>query len=83
MKSARQSCTIDCPQIKSGFEYEIALSICDENGEAIEGYKSYTIFGDTVDRPVEFEKPLSELAGKTVRLRFNLSEAHLYSFIFE
>lgn len=33
VKSARQSCTIDCPQIKSGFEYEIALSICDENGE--------------------------------------------------
>ena len=77
----------ECTQMRLNFATSavggVVVAICDENGEAIEGYESYTIFGDTVDRPVEFEKPLSELAGKTVRLRFNLSEAHLYSFIFE
>jgi hypothetical protein len=40
------------------------------------------MFGDTVDRPVEFEKPLSALKGKTVRLKFEMKDAHLYSFAF-
>ena len=60
----------------------ITVSVCDENGDVLDGYTSYTIFGDTVDRPVEFEKPLSALKGKTVRLRFGLKDAQLYSFVF-
>ena len=60
----------------------ITVSGCDEDGNALDGYTSYTIFGDTVDRPVEFEKPLCELKGKTVRLRFEMKDAHLYSFVF-
>jgi hypothetical protein len=60
----------------------VIVSVCDENGDALEGYRSYTMFGDTVDRPVEFEKPLSTLQGKTVRLKFEMKDAHLYSFAF-
>ena len=41
------------------------------------------IFGDSVDRPVEFDRPLSALKGQTVRLKIKLRDAHLYSFVFE
>ncbi len=60
----------------------VTVSVCDENGDALDGYTSYTMFGDSTDRPVEFEKPLSELKGKTVRLRFGMKDAQLYSFVF-
>lgn len=33
VKIAKQSCTVECPQISSGFEYELILSLRDENGE--------------------------------------------------
>ena len=58
----------------------ITVSVCDLDGNEIEGYKSYVIFGDSVKREVEFEKPLSELHGKAVRLKFFMSDAHIYSF---
>ena len=61
----------------------LGIEILDENGNALEGYKSYTIFGNTTNRPVEFEKSLSELVGKTVKVRFTFNDAHLYSFTFE
>ncbi len=59
----------------------IVVSICDENGNPLDGYTSYTIFGDSVDRPVEFEKPLSALIGQTVKIKFNMYDAQLYSFV--
>ena len=61
----------------------MAVTVCDENGQEMEGYSSYVLFGDSVDRPVEFSKPLQELKGQQVRLKFYLKDAHLYSFIFE
>ncbi len=60
----------------------VTVAVCDENGDALDGYTSYTMFGDSTDRPVEFEKPLSDLKGKTVRLRFGMKDAQLYSFVF-
>ena len=59
------------------------IALCDENGETVSGYESYPLFGDSTDRPVEFEKPLSDLIGQKVRLKVKLQDAHLYSFIFE
>jgi hypothetical protein len=59
----------------------IKVSICDENGDALEGYESYTAFGDSVDRPVAFAKSVSELAGKMVRLKFKMKDAEIYSFV--
>ena len=61
----------------------LRIRICDENGVPIEGYDSRNLFGDSVDRPVDFEKSLLLLSGKTVRLEISLSDCDLYSFIFE
>jgi hypothetical protein len=61
----------------------VSVSVCDENGSALEGYESGVIFGDSVRRPVEFSKPWGELTGKRVRLCFRMKDAHLYSFAFE
>lgn len=60
----------------------VTVSLCDEHGNELEGYQSYTMFGDSVDRPVEFEKNLGALNGKQVRLKIKLKDAHLYSFVF-
>ncbi len=61
----------------------LRIKICDENGTPIEGYDSKNIFGDSVDRPVDFEKELSSLSGIPVRFEISLSDCDLYSFIIE
>ena len=60
----------------------LTVAVCDLEGNALEGYESHIMFGDSTDRPVEFARPLSELKGKSVRLKFQLKDAHLYSFVF-
>ena len=35
------------------------ITVCDEDGNELEGYKSIRIFGDSVDRKVEFETELA------------------------
>ena len=61
----------------------VRIKVCDENGVEIEGYDSNVMFGNSVDRKVDFEKPLQALNGKTVRLKIEMKEAKLYSFMFE
>ena len=60
----------------------VRIRLCDEAGEPIEGYDSFRLFGDSVDRPVDFEKDLGGLSGKPVRLRVDMKDAELYSFKF-
>lgn len=60
----------------------VRVEICDLNGNAIEGFDSGKIFGDSLSRPVEFEKPLRDLNGKEVKIKFTLKDADLYSFKF-
>lgn len=67
----------------SGGAGGMTISLCDENEQPIEGYESYLMFGDSVDRPVEFDEPLSKLAGRRVRLKIRLSDTHIYSFCFK
>ena len=78
--------TVDGEELRLNFATSAAggvkIALCDEGGTPIEGYASYAVYGDAVDRPVEFAKPLSALKGQTVRLRIFLQDAHLYSFIF-
>jgi len=57
----------------------LRVLICDENGEPLPCFDSGRLFGDSVCRPVIFDKPLTEAAGIPVRLRFELSDAELYS----
>ena len=61
----------------------LRIRICDEYGTPIEGYDSGVMFGDSMDRKVDFEKPLSHISGKNVRINFDLKDCDLYSFIFK
>ena len=61
----------------------VFVSVLDESGAPIEGYRSCELFGDSVSRRVDFEKPLSELFGRVVRFAFEMSDAELFSMIFE
>lgn len=63
----------------------IQVEIQDENGEPIPGFtlaESQDIFGDQVERTASWKggDDVSQLAGKTVRLRFVMKDADLYSF---
>lgn len=61
----------------------LQIALLDEDDNVIDGYESYVIFGDTINRPVEFEKPLSNLYGKKVKMRIKLQDCHLYSLTIE
>lgn len=61
----------------------VVFTVCDLDGNELEGYKSYTLFGDNTKRPVVFEKELTDLVGNEVRFKIELKDAHLYSFNFE
>lgn len=61
----------------------VDISVCDLDGKELDGYSSYTMFGNSTDRTVEFDKALSEINGNSVRLRIKLKDAHLYSYCFE
>ena len=60
----------------------LKIELLDENERALCGYDSGRLFGDSVSRPVDFEKPLAELAGKTVQMRISMKDADFYSFYF-
>ena len=80
-------CTFDGDTLKINFATSslsgMSFDICDEDGNVLDGYQSGVLFGDSVNRRVDFKKPLADLKGKTVRFKIRLSDAHLYSFIFE
>ncbi len=59
------------------------VKVLDEDCNVIPGFESCEIYGDRVDRQIDFDGDLSALAGKTVRLQFELSDCDIYSFIFE
>ena len=65
----------------------IRAEIQDANGEPISGFTlddCSEIFGDRIEHSVEWSKQadLSTLAGKPIRLRFELKDADLYSLQF-
>ena len=61
----------------------VRIIFCEENGSPIPGFDSGRLFGDSIRRPVDFENAVSDLAGKPVRILFELKDADLYSFRFE
>ena len=67
---------------KTSARGSVYLQILDENNELIDGYSTCELFGDSVERTVDFEKPLSELAEKTVVFRFTMQDAEIYSMRF-
>ncbi len=60
----------------------VRILVCDEAGNPIPGYDSGKVFGNSIDRTVGFEEDLSKLAGMPVRLRFEMKDCELYSFVF-
>ncbi len=82
-----EAVTVDGDTLKVNFATSavggMTVELCDDSGAPLEGYASYVMFGDSVDRPVEFAQPVSALKGQSVRLKIRLSDAHLYSFVFE
>lgn len=61
----------------------LKITLCDVNGNELEGYHSGELFGNSLARPVDFDKSLAELKGKELRMKFEFSSCDLYSFIFE
>lgn len=61
----------------------IYLDVLDEKGKVIDGYSTCEIFGDTLDRVIDFEKPLGDLQGKAVCFRFTMRDAEIYAMRFE
>ena len=60
----------------------VYLQILNENNEPIDGYTTCELFGDSIDRTVDFEKPLSALKGKPVAFRFTMQDAEIYAMRF-
>lgn len=65
----------------------IRVEIQDADGNAVEGFAladCEEVFGDSVDGvvPWKTDADLGALSGQTVRLRFELKDADLYSFRF-
>jgi hypothetical protein len=66
----------------------VKVEIQDENGNPLPGFTledCFPIFGDTIERTVTWKNGsnVSALEGKTVRLKFVLEDADLYSYQFQ
>ena len=79
--------TFEGEQLEINFRTSAAggvyINFLDEEGNRLAGYESCEYFGDTTCRKINFEKSLSELNGKTVRMEILLSDADIYSFVIE
>lgn len=60
----------------------VKLELLDKTGHPIEGYESGELFGNRIDRKVDFRLRLKSQEGKPVRLKFTMSDAEIYSFRF-
>ena len=63
---------------------ELTVTVLTERGRPLKGYeRSQQIRGDHIEAAVSFSKPLADLAGKRVKLRFTLQNAKLFSYSWE
>ena len=79
--------TFDGSRMSVNFETSIlgylSIDFCDKYGNPLEGYSTKRLFGNSTDRPCDFERSLSDLSGKTVRLLITMKDCDFYSFAFE
>lgn len=64
----------------------IRVEIQDEEGHAIQGFSAnecQEMIGNEIDKSVSWEESLGTLKGKTIRLRFIMKDADLFSMKFE
>ncbi|MBE6541950.1 MAG: hypothetical protein E7672_05840 [Ruminococcaceae bacterium] len=79
--------TFDGDQIKMNFRTSargyIKIQILDHRGVPFkEGYTTCEIFGDSIDRIIDFEKSLSDLHGKVVSMEITMCDAEIFSLTF-
>ena len=65
----------------------ISCEIIGEDGNPVTGFSmddAVTVYADDIEIPMEWKNgnDLSALAGKPIALRFNMSDADIYSFLF-
>ncbi len=60
----------------------IEVTLTDEDGNALEGFTDTRIFGDAIERPVDFAGDLTTLNGKAVCLKLKMCDADAFSFKF-
>ena len=60
----------------------IYIKVLDEYSNPIEGYSTCEMFGDSVNRIIDFDKPFGELQGKKIRLQFEMRDAELFALGF-
>ena len=86
-KVTTKQLTFDGSQMYVNFKTSAAgsvkVNILDENGRQIEGYSSAVLVGDNTDRKVLFENDLSQLKGRNIAVEFVLTDAEIYSFVFQ
>ena len=61
----------------------VLVDVLDEEGYVIPGYSSCELFGDTLDRQVNFKQPLKNLRGQKISLRMYLRDGEIYSLTFQ
>ena len=63
----------------------VRITLLDADGCALAGYESCELFGDSLDRPVDFAggTDVAALAGRPLRMRIDLRDADLFSFKFD
>jgi len=62
---------------------ELKLRLLDEAGQPLPGFDWVGIHGDRLEHPVTFKRSLASLAGKPVRIEFQMRRAQLFSFDLE
>jgi hypothetical protein len=60
----------------------VVVTVTDDMGTPLENYTSERITGDELETTVNFSRPLGDIKGREVRLRFQLKAASLYSYWF-
>ena len=66
----------------------LSIEITEPDGKPIDGFSSENaveLIGNEIEKEVKWKssETLKRLSGKPVRIRFLLSDAHVYSFRFE
>lgn len=62
---------------------QIIAEVTDDIGNALPGFTSSAVTGDSTDVLVRFDQPLTELQGQQSRLKFRLRDSSLFSYWFE
>ena len=60
----------------------VKVALTDEDGNVLEGFEDVRLFGDSIERPVDFIGDLAALNGKVVRMQLQMRDADVFSFKF-